>query len=98
MKLRPAVFTLSVQLAEPGDSTDDPTVAWPAERERVTLGRLEVTAAAIDRERGGDILVFDPTRVCDGIECSDDPILHFRSVAYAESVFRRSGVRRQPAS
>lgn len=94
LKLRPAVFALSAALAEEGDVTDDPTAAWPEQRERVTLGRLEVTAPAMDRERGNDVLVFDPTRVTDGIECSDDPILHFRSVAYAESVFRRSGVRR----
>ena len=28
-----------------------------------------------EREQGDDILVFDPTRVTDGIELSDDPIL-----------------------
>jgi catalase len=33
--------------------------------------------------------------VTDGIETSDDPILHARSDAYAESVLRRSGVRRE---
>ena len=59
--------------------TDDSTAAWPDDRERVTLGRLEITGLATDRERDGDILVFDPTRVTDGIECSDDPILHFRA-------------------
>ena len=59
-----------------------------------TLGTLEVTGIATDRERDGDILVFDPTRVTEGIECSDDPILHFRAHAYDESVFRRTGVRR----
>jgi catalase len=94
----PAGFTLSVQIANGGDPIDDPTAAWPEERERVDLGRLEVTGLANDREQDGDVLVFDPTRVTDGIECSDDPILTFRSHAYAESVFRRSGVRReQPA-
>jgi catalase len=35
--------------------------------------------------------VFDPTRVTDGIGLSDDPILHFRRAAYAQSVLRRSG-------
>jgi catalase len=58
------------------------------------LGRLEVTGVATDRERDGDILVFDPMRITAGIECSDDPILQFRPHAYAESVYRRSGVRR----
>ncbi|HUF83722.1 MAG TPA: catalase family peroxidase [Acidimicrobiia bacterium] len=90
----PAGFTLSVQIAEDGDPTDDPTVVWPDERERVTLGRLEVTGLAHDREQGDDVLVFDPTRVADGIELSDDPILRFRTDAYAASVLRRSGVAR----
>ncbi len=40
------------------------------------------------------MLVFDPMRVTDGIEPSDDQILHIRSHAYAESVLRRSGVAR----
>ena len=58
------------------------------------MGTLEITGLAFDREQGDDVLVFDPTRVIDGIELSDDAILHFRSHAYAESVKRRSGVAR----
>lgn len=65
-----------------------------AQRQRVRLGRLEVTGLAHDREQGGDVLVFDPTRVTDGIELSNDPILRFRADAYAESVLRRTGVAR----
>ena len=90
----PATFTLSVQIAEDGDPTDDPTVVWPEERRRVDLGALAVTGLAHDRELGDDVLVFDPTRVTDGIELSDDPIVRFRSDAYAASVLRRSGVAR----
>jgi catalase len=88
----PAAFELSVQIAEQGDDVDDPSVPWPDDRQRVTLGRLEVTGLAHDREQGDDVLVFDPTRVTDGIELSDDPILRFRPHAYAESVLRRTGV------
>jgi len=58
------------------------------------IGRLEITGLAHDREQGDDVLVFDPTRVTDGIELSDDPILRFRTYAYAESVLRRTGVAR----
>jgi len=86
----PAAFRLALQLAEDGDPVDDPTAAWPGERETVIAGRLEITAPERERERGGDVLVFDPTRVCDGIECSDDPVLRFRSRAYSVSVERRS--------
>jgi len=91
----PAAFTLSLQVAEDGDAVDDPTVPWPDERRRVAMGRLEITGIAHDREQGDDVLVFDPTRVTDGIELSNDPILHFRTRAYAESVLRRSGIARR---
>jgi catalase len=90
----PAAFTLSVQIADAGDAVDDPSIPWPEERPRVTIGRLEVTELAHDREQGDDVLVFDPTRVTDGIELSNDPILRFRTHAYAESVLRRTGVAR----
>jgi catalase len=92
---KPIRFTLEVQLAEPGDRVDDPRIAWPEERERVVAGSLELTELDTRREREGDVLVFDPTRVTDGIELTDDPILNFRPLAYAVSVERRSGV---PAS
>jgi catalase len=91
MEAGPVSFALAVQLAEDGDPTDDPTVQWPDEREVVELGRLEVTGLDTEREQGDDVLVFDPTRVADGIECSEDPILNFRPKAYSESVARRTG-------
>ncbi len=90
-----AAFDLVVILGEEGDPIDDATAIWPAdERERVVAGRIELTGEETSRERDGDVLVFDPTRVTAGIETSDDPILHIRSHAYAESVLRRTGVRR----
>ncbi len=63
----------------------------PEARERVEMGRLELSGIAHDRERDGDILVFDPVRVADGIALSEDPILHARSGAYRVSVTRRTG-------
>ena len=78
-------------LATEDDDVNDPTVAWPEDRERVEVGRLELTGPDTEREQGDDILVFDPTRVTSGIELSDDEILRFRPRAYATSVTRRSG-------
>lgn len=89
-----AAFTLVVTLADDGDPVDDPTVAWPAERERVEAGRLELAGPDTERERDGDVLVFDPTRVVEGIELSGDPVLRFRPRAYSVSVERRSGIAR----
>jgi catalase len=86
-----AAFRLVVVIAGDGDDVNDPTVAWPEDRERVEVGRLELTGPDTEREQGDDILVFDPTRVTAGIELSDDQILRFRPRAYAASVTRRSG-------
>src|SRR5215216_1902891 len=86
-----SAFRLLVVVANDGDEVHDPTVAWPEDRERVEVGRLELTGPETEREQGDDILVFDPTRVTDGIALSDDPILRFRPRAYAASVTRRSG-------
>lgn len=90
----PVRFSLELQLAAPGDPTDDPTAAWPKDRPTVAAGTLELNALETGRDTGGDVLVFDPTRVTDGIEMSDDPILRFRSPAYSVSIERRSGVSR----
>jgi catalase len=90
----PVEFELEVAIAEDGDDPDDPTEPWPDARARVVVGTLRVEALDRTRERDGDVLVFDPTRVTDGIELSADPILHVRPDAYAVSVERRSGARR----
>jgi catalase len=82
-------FTLELQVAAGGDKVDDPTSVWPDERERVNAGTLELTELETGRESGGDVLVFDPTRVTDGIELSHDPILKYRAPAYSASVARR---------
>jgi catalase len=88
-------FRLVARLANDDDAVHDPTVPWPeGEREEIELGKLELTGLDTTRETGDDVLVFDPTRVTDGVENSDDPILHIRSYAYSVSVERRSGVPR----
>ncbi|HET9104284.1 MAG TPA: catalase family peroxidase [Solirubrobacteraceae bacterium] len=89
----PVLFSLEAQIAEPGDPVNDPNAAWPRSRRRVTVGALQITGLDSERERDGDVLVFDPTRVTDGIECSDDPVLRFRHNAYSESVARRMQAR-----
>ena len=82
-------FELQFQLAADDDPLDDPTAVWPDERELIAAGRLELTEIADDPERDGHIDVFDPTRIVDGIELSDDPILHARPKAYSVSAYKR---------
>ena len=87
----PDRYRVTVQLADDGDQTTDSSKAWPADRECADLGTIEITGRDTERERDGDILVMDPMRLTDGIEPSDDPILHIRPYVYAESVRRRTG-------
>ena len=84
----PVVFTLKFQFAGPGDSTTDPTIAWPEQRTLSTAGQIVVTSRSADEEHWQQ-QVFDPTHVAAGVELSDDPILAFRSRAYAVSAQRR---------
>jgi catalase len=85
----PVRFTLELTIAGPGDKIDDPSSVWPDDREKVAAGTLELTGLDTEREKGDDVVVFDPTRVTDGIELSDDPVLRYRPAAYSESVERR---------
>jgi Catalase len=68
------------------DPTNDPSVLWPEDRERVNVGKITITAA------GGEDCTpinFDPMRVVRGIQPSDDPVLPMRSAAYAISFGQR---------
>jgi hypothetical protein len=87
----PVAFTLELEFAEDGDPTDDCTVLWPEGRERVTIGRLELTRPTSLEELGDPVLLHDATRVTDGIELSADPILQVRRGAYRASVAQRTG-------
>lgn len=84
----PVVFTLAFQFAEPGDTTADPTIAWPEERLLLPAGQIIITSRSSDEDHWQQ-QVFDPTRVAAGVEPSDDPILAFRTHAYATSAERR---------
>jgi len=89
----PVRFDFRVQIAGPTDSTVDPSSSWQS-TQIVTVGTVEVTGVDTEREHGDDIVVFDPMRVTEGIEPSDDPVLHFRTLAYSASVKLRTGVER----
>ena len=90
-------FELRFQRAAPEDPIDDATALWPDDREFVAAGTLAITARVNDPERDDHIDVFDPLRLPDGIEPSNDPILHARHEAYSVSAYRRWGRERGPA-
>jgi catalase len=87
-KQGPIVWDMIVTLGEAGDSIDNPSLAWPKDRREVKVGALSIAKAG-----GGacDDVNFDPTVVSAGFEISPDPILAFRSLAYAQSAGRRLG-------
>ena len=85
----PAQFDLRVQLAGDGDPIDDGSLAWPTDRPQVDLGTLSVTSLVADSAEAERQLIFDPTRLADGIELSPDPMLPFRSEIYGISYARR---------
>jgi catalase len=92
---QPVRFDYQVQIGVHGDSTVDPSKPWRSDQ-TVTVGTLEITGIDTEREHDGDIVVFDPMRVTDGIDASDDPVLRFRTLAYSASVKLRTGVDRGP--
>lgn len=84
----PVRYDLRVTVAAPGDDPHDPMSVWKGARE-LSAGTIEITGPDPDREQDGEVVVFDPTRVVDGIGLSDDPILRYRAGAYSASVARR---------
>lgn len=84
-------FDLQLELAEDGDPLNDATALWPASRQRVVVGRLTLTGAVTEEEIGDPVMNHDPTRLTDGIEPTDDPILQIRRGVYEVSAAQRSG-------
>lgn len=84
-------FRLALQIPAADDPLNDPTARWPDDHELIEAGRIEITRVADDPEHDDHIDVFDPLRLPDGVEPSDDPILHARRRAYSVSAYRRWG-------
>ncbi|HEU5036773.1 MAG TPA: catalase [Nocardioides sp.] len=81
----PVRFDVRVQVAGADDDPHSAVSVWKHARD-LLAGTIEVTEELPDQ----DPVVFDPTRVVDGIELSDDPILRYRPSAYSESISRRT--------
>ena len=85
----PIRFRILVQVAAPGDVTDDATVHWPESRELVELGVMELVEPVKDNAAEQKQLIFDPIPRVDGIEASADPLLELRAAIYLLSGRRR---------
>jgi catalase len=89
VRRNPIKFKLLVQVAEPNDKIDDPSVAWPDTRKKVELGTITITKAVKDSQAAEKKLLFVPGAVVAGIEPAD-PMIAARSAAYIISLGRRA--------
>jgi catalase len=86
---RPVRWDMVVSIGEPGDTEINPTVLWPADRKQVKAGTLTITEAMPQDGAACEKINYDPLVMADGIAPSQDPILMFRSPAYAVSFGKR---------
>jgi catalase len=86
----PVAFRLMAQVAQPDDPTNDATASWPADRARVELGTISLTATSPDQVAAQKALLFNPLALTAGIEPSADPILLIRPAAYGVSFVQRA--------
>jgi catalase len=86
----PVVWDMIVYVGEPGDPQDNPTLAWPESRRHFTAGSLTISDATPQQKGVAcEPINFDPLVMADGIRPTNDPILLFRSPAYAVSFGKR---------
>ena len=85
-------FRLLVQLPNSTDPTNDASIVWPDDRKTVDLGTITIRSVVPDSDAAEKALAFDPTRLTDGIELSDDPLPALPSDVYMLSRINRQGL------
>ena len=88
-KKGPVRWNMMLTIGEASDVQNNPTVYWPAERKTIQVGVLTLTSATPQKGADCEKINFDPLVMGDGIAPTDDPILQFRSPAYAASFAKR---------
>ncbi|MEO7037591.1 MAG: catalase family peroxidase [Polyangiaceae bacterium] len=94
----PLTWHLIVVVAGATDPTNDATVAWPTDRQRIDVGTLTLDHAESEETSRARDINFDPLVLPDGMAASDDPLLSARSAAYSESFTRRAGERKEQSA
>lgn len=89
VKQGPVQWDMMLTLGAPGDPMDDPTQRWPADRKEIKIGILTISKATPQQGAACEPINFDPLVMSDGIAPSNDPVLLFRSPAYAVSFGKR---------
>jgi catalase len=84
----PISFDWFVQVAGPSDAVDDPSIAWPENRELLKLGTITIDKFETDQVKASHDLLFLPGNIPTEIEIVD-PMLTVRTGAYPISFSER---------
>jgi catalase len=85
----PVKWDMIVYEGEAGDPVDNATLAWPETRKHFKAGTLTISQATPQAGAACEKINFDPLVMADGIAPTADPMLLFRSPAYAISFGKR---------
>ena len=85
----PIHWDMLVTLGKAGDVENDPTKLWPADRQEIKAGTLTIDSAQPQKGAACEKVNFDPLVMSDGVQPTNDPVLLFRSPAYAISFGKR---------
>ena len=85
----PVRWDMLVTIGQPGDAEDNPTLLWPQGRQEFKAGTLSISAAMAQKGAACEAINYDPLVMPDGIAPTNDPVLKFRSPAYAVSFGKR---------
>jgi catalase len=94
----PLQWHLIITLGQPGDPTNDATVAWPDGREQLDVGTLTIDHVESEETSLARDINFDPLVLPSGMAPSDDPLLSARSAIYSQSFTRRAGEAKTPSA
>ncbi|MCX7148389.1 MAG: catalase family peroxidase [Rhodocyclales bacterium] len=87
----PVRWDMMLTIGAAGDAEDNPTLAWPEDRKQLKVGTLTIKTAMPQKGAACEAINFDPLVMADGVAPSNDPVLQFRSPAYAVSFAKRLG-------
>ena len=85
----PLQWDMVLVVGHPDDEQSNPTISWPADRTEVHAGVLTLKSASAEAGSECEPINFDPLIMSKGIAPTNDPILLFRSGAYAVSFGKR---------